>query len=460
MNILLLQPTDVLFFCDGRPMSGSLAGHTEAWPLPNITSAALHAALHRADLPDTHVHRRARSGRILSEDRDKDGRKFGSLMCVGPFPVCEGKEERWYFPRPADAQIEGSTTTSLFPLRPLAGDNDPLPFGNLPKPLLYASANNAPPDKGNQPEAWLAKAAMDAYLTGKKPAAAPGLFAKDGDFSDREQQVGIAIDPETETAGTGEAVGRIYSAHYLRLREGWRLGLLAAAEDKGAGKDLLSEVISQNHRILIGGQQRICTATLRKNMKGTLPLPTGLGSAKDFQQLPNGKFAVKWILLSPAVWPEICADVQRGISEHAGGWLPNWINPNAGQVLLKAGDTERGPGEAREAWRARVRGMKPMAARLVAAIVPKPLVVTGWSLGDERLGEEGKPGAKSTHLAVPAGAVYYFEAESPEAAAALAAALNWHGATSATEVENRRSTLLGEKGYGLGMCGTWKFFGT
>lgn len=91
--------------------------------------------------------------------------------------------------------------------------------------------------------------------------------------------------------------------------------------------------------------------------------------------------------------------------------------------------------------------------------MPKPLVVTGWALpnpADPERDTEG--GAKSTHLAVPAGAVYYFEADTPEAATALANALNWHGATPGTAIKNRRSTLLGEKGYGLGVCGTWQFF--
>ena len=41
----------------------------------------------------------------------------------------------------------------------------------------------------------------------------------------------------------------------------------------------------------------------------------------------------------------------------------------------------------------------------------------------------------------------------------LATALNWHGATEGKEIKNRRSTLLGEKGYGLGVCGTWRFYG-
>jgi hypothetical protein len=56
---------------------------------------------------------------------------------------------------------------------------------------------------------------------------------------------------------------------------------------------------------------------------------------------------------------------------------------------------------------------------------------------------------------VPAGAVYYFKADSPEAARDLAAALNWHGSGDPTTIRNRRSTLMGEKGFGLGLCASW-----
>jgi hypothetical protein len=67
MNTILLQPTDVLFFRDGRPMTGSLAGHGDAWPLPNVINAAFHAALHRAQLDadgsqKLHTHRRGVHG--------------------------------------------------------------------------------------------------------------------------------------------------------------------------------------------------------------------------------------------------------------------------------------------------------------------------------------------------------------------------------------------------------------
>jgi len=69
----------------GRPMSASLAGHGAAWPLPNVISAAFHAALHRA-FPEPngdHLHRVKVDGGY-SETRT---RRFGSLITVGPFPV-------------------------------------------------------------------------------------------------------------------------------------------------------------------------------------------------------------------------------------------------------------------------------------------------------------------------------------------------------------------------------------
>jgi hypothetical protein len=129
---------------------------------------------------------------------------------------------------------------------------------------------------------------------------------------------------------------------------------------------------------------------------------------------------------------------------------------------LRAGEVLLLDGAGREkARRKSLLAGRRIRANLVAAIVPKPLVVTGWALPDEH-GEnerERTGGAQSTHLAVPAGAVYYFEADSVDEARKLAAALNWHGSESnPTTIKNRRSTLLGEKGFGLGVCGTWQFY--
>jgi hypothetical protein len=113
-----------------------------------------------------------------------------------------------------------------------------------------------------------------------------------------------------------------------------------------------------------------------------------------------------------------------------------------------------GPGK-NFARRHKVSVGQPILATLVAAIIGKPIPVTGYALPNAADPDRPEGGAKSTHLAVPAGSVYYFECADEPAALALAAALNWHGSTSGTRIENRRSTLMGEKGFGLGVCGTW-----
>ncbi|MBV8277890.1 MAG: hypothetical protein JO170_21875, partial [Verrucomicrobia bacterium] len=295
-----------------------------------------------------------------------------------------------------------------------------------------------------------------------------GEALDDDRIFDQEHTIGIAIDPATGTTGRGGVAGKIYSAHYLRLRDSWRLGVFAMAEDKRFrhdqhGNDLVKALLNGGERqIVIGGQQRTCTAEIVHSNALQLPV----GKTTGFHKSDN-KMLVKWILLSPAIWPEIQDRDEAGeqivdsngqyIRYHPGGWLPNWIDAGNGSVLLRhrAGHRRRdysGPKARRVSDRD-----ESIGANLVAALVPKPLVVTGWALPDEGLGEKG--GAQSTHLAVPAGAVYYFEADNEQEAQKLASALNWHGdETLSATIKNRRSTLLGEKGFGLGVCGTWDFY--
>jgi hypothetical protein len=466
LHQILLQPTDVLFFRDGRPMDGSLAGHTAAWPLPDVISHALHAALHRAGFSNVHAHRRGRSGNYSNNPNHRD-RNFGCLLTAGPFPVQVADKNgmpipqpRWFFPRPRDAQLHRSIVVTLQPVK-----GDWAKWSSLPKPLQYAVANTRPPTKEVGGEPWISPQAFQCYLENASNSSDPSDFLTDSALADTEATIGIAIDPATGTTGRGEAAGKIYSAHYLRLREGFRLGLFAEAHDKEAG-DLIRALFNDHPQsIVVGGQQRLCTAH-RSNAPKPLPLPQGLSAPEAFKSLPGGKFAVKWVVLSPAIWPEIKRRAETGITDHPGGWLPNWVCPATGSVLLKSGDTDPKPDETREAWRRRVRSLPSISARLVAAIVPKPIIITGWALPNDADRPEG--GAKSTHFAVPAGAVYYFEADSAEAAAQLAAALNWHGPlvnpsdpadpSNYTTIRNRRSTLLGEKGFGLGVCGTWQFY--
>ncbi len=466
MNTILLQPTDVLFFRDGRPMTGSYAGHTAAWPLPDLTNHALHAALHRAGLTDVHAH-----GHIERKNQRKQSahRKFGCLVTAGPFPVRveENEKRTWFFPRPKDALVAGSVEVTMMPAANNPATSESCWTGSsLPVPLCYAVVNARPPAKEAGGEPWINAAAFAKYL-GNKAVNNKAEFIQDKDIADQEAYIGIAIDPDTQTTGRGAAAGKIYSAHYLRLRDHWRVGLFAEARDKVNGnpqplRDLVAELFRGGpQRILVGGQQRVCTATAFSNNDSALPLPLGLTQKNQFHQLRNGKYALKWVLLSPAIWPEIPPGVAaNGTTRqyHPGGWLPNWVCPTTGAVLLRVV-----PPEERRRRRSLdydskgydgTANAQEIKARLVAALVPKPLVVTGWATPSED--NPNDHGAKSTHLAVSAGAVYYFEAETDEDAARLASALNWHGDTTGNQIKNRRSTLLGEKGYGLGVCGTWQ----
>ncbi|MCL5099187.1 MAG: type III-B CRISPR module-associated protein Cmr3 [Candidatus Omnitrophica bacterium] len=492
MNIILLEPADVLFFRDGRPMSGSLAGHTAAWPLPDVTSHALHAALWRSGLAnDAHPHRRGRSG-SYSDQRD---RRFGSLLSAGPFPVrvqgigsakaasANSREaisgnQTWFFPRPNDAQSDGSVKVTLRPAHPIFPDDDndrPWRISNLPHPLTYAVANTKPPTKDAGGEPWISTMAFEDYLNDSTPNTPKSArlpcseFLHDKDLAEIEHAIGIGIDPVTGTTGQGEAAGIIYSAQYLRLHEDCRLGLFAEAPDKlngnpSAKRDLVAALLNNHSQsIIVGGQQRICTAHRSDVPESGLPLPRGLRQPAQFVELANGKFAVKWALLTPALWPKIPEGISRRKTTrtfHPGGWLPNWICPQSGDVLLETVSQDERRRRRRLHYEGKGYSSRPSrTARLVAALVPKPISVTGWALGNPADPERNpNGGAKPTHLAVPAGAVYYFEAQSREAAVALANALNWHGASDGTEIKNRRSTLLGEKGYGLGVCGTWKFY--
>lgn len=472
MNTILLEPTDVLFFRDGRPMTGASSGHGAAWPLPTVINHAFHAALHRAGeaFSEAHVHRPSRNGVAAPESaRESAGRRFGSLVTAGPFPVqIQTDGGVWHFPRPADAGQ--SFEPQLLPYSPM--DESSMVGSSLPAPCLYPVVSTLPPSKEALPS-WWNESDWNTYLgsNSHNPSGAKPEGVRDSHFTDTEHTYGIGLDPETGTV----VEGLFYSANYLRLRPGWRLGVFAEAIDKThrhpqSGQDLVRTLLNgDGTQILTGGQQRVCTARLDPNVSGRLPLP--LGRTQDFYHdavtadLP-GRWLVKWVLLTPAIWPAIASGVSRDnkpIRAHPGGWLPNWVFLNwdeSRQIALPHDDNGRvllttGPG-ARKALRKKLDRGSNINAWLVAALVPKAQVVTGWALPNDR--DRAVGGAKRTLLAAPAGSVFYFAAESREDAEALAAVLNWHGNDPEPRtIRNRRSTLYGEKGFGLGVCASWKF---
>ena len=451
-------------------MDGASSGHGAAWPLPHVLNAALHAALHRAFVcrtsPDgptqspvgrSHAPALGTGHRRTYGTQDGPMRHFTDFWSVGPFPVRDGQ---WYFPRPADAQSADAPHPTLSPY--LAGRaGDPV-RNSLPYPWLHPVGDHHPPSKDKR-SPWFTAAAWEAYLNQGLSVDWAKNTAADDAFASTEHNVGIGIDAATRTTGTGDAEGLFYSAHYLRLHERARLGLITG--DSVNDETVTQLFPDQTGQIIVGGQGRRCTVeTSRDNQR--LPLPLGISDPDRLERDPEGHYRIRWALLTPAIWPRIepHADSGDGVAFHHGGWLPNWISPELGLVRLQVPPL-REPGQSRKAWRGAPR--RPLPAQLVAALVPKPIAITGWSAGVAisdlpGIGHEGRnPGPKSTHLAVPGGAVYYFTVEpGPSSdpglhAREFLAALNWHGSGDGTEVLNRRSSVFGEKGFGLGVCGSW-----
>ena len=391
MHSFSLEPRDVLFFRDARPMGGADAGSGARLPRPDQLHSALLSAFlaqwpQRQDWEGAkHTFRlRTDENRDRTHDRNEDSSmRFGGLRVVGPFVAYAAGNA--FFPTPLDMGMR---------LVPLRGET------NLPSPLSMGFVPQRR-EKTVLP-ALIPSALYEEYLAGDAPATKDVVLP----FA-AERTVQTAIDAETGTAKDGQ----FFQAEYLRLAPGARLVFTASCivHPKGGGLDV--DVFARPDApgvVQIGGQGGLATLA-----------PTGF--ALPSAPAESTRF-VRWTLLSPALF-------------HAG-WRPGWIAADTGRVMLKRGDTARREGESRADWRKRLSSIPDFTtARLVAARIGKPVAFSGW--------DAIQKGPKPTQLAVPAGSCYVFECGTPDEAAALASAL---------AAPHPHSDLFGEKGFGIGVC--------
>ena len=387
-----IKPRDVLFFRGGKPMGASAIGEGGGWPMPSVFHQAMLSAFHER-WPDAKTKHRKNE-----HDKNQDSSfRFGDLQTVGVFPNVGNTV---YFPMPADVQCKDKEGTELCILEPgeLSGKSD------LPAPLELGLFKPGEATK-EKPSKWISEEDLQKYLQEDVRALrkAPQLF-------DIESRPGIGIDPETRSTEEG----MFYIAETLRLREGVSLKGFARGEMVG---NYFSN--GRKSEFIFGGQRGV--AFLDGVRDDTKQLPT-LGK-------PSGT-RIKWVLLTPAIF--------------TGGWLPSWINSKG--EILKFGIPE---GESKKSWRKRSveerkkKAVKTSLGKLVAACIPKPVPISGWKA------QCGNEGPRPTRLCVPAGAVYYFETESKQAATQLLKFLNG----------KRKSDIAAEKGFGFGVCGTWQCTG-
>ncbi|QSR89208.1 type III-B CRISPR module-associated protein Cmr3 [Methylacidiphilum caldifontis] len=417
MITLDLIPFDTLFFRDSRPLAaGSSFGHGANWPLPCTIHGALRTALlsFAGELPSEPKNGCQRKGKVMGEIGTD---AFNWLNIKGPFPV-DLRNEEVYFPRPLDLSLDSDLKT-LKSCRPLKISNNTYK-SNLPSPICYPVVSSTPPTKKEAPR-WIPSSLFERYLKEES-----FIYDVEKVFWDSEYRIGIAIDPESQTV----VESQFFAAEHLRLREDFALRVLTNSPPDHKKQNTTEQSLTPENldqlTITVGGENRFC-----KVKKASKQLDF---SNKDHIQSTR----LKWVLLTPAIFRQ--------------GFLPGWINANSTaqwNVCLRLVEKE-----SRREFRRR-RKIDPnwkyvpendpaeqIIARLVAAFIGKPVAINGWEIFS---GSGGGP--KPTLLAVPAGSVFYFETESENETKKLAEALHFRC----------RSDFYGEKGLGLGLCGTWSY---
>lgn len=414
MKPVKITPNDVLFLKDGKPMGTSNIGYGDSWPSATAFNAALHLSLHRLSTKKS-IHK-------------IDGKTmyWGDLQSIGLFPLQDGYTS--YFPAPLDVIVKNDTSDNNCNVRllPMKNSNN---CSSLRSGLSLCMPLNEISKKDKTPT-WIS---FNEYNEYAKSSTHIKIKGKDNEsFFSSEYAIGIAVDSATKVAQDA----KLYSKTQLRLKQNCAmLGFIDFASTKKTHFDT-DKYFEQVNYINLGGENRISEI---EALPSDITLPRGIRSNCVSSTL------IKFVLLTPAVFP---ATKSGDKVIHSGGWLPNWISPDSYKVNLLDG-----PGAAK-AKRLCIPEGNPINARLVSAIIGKKQdIVSGWSTG-----ANGKSiGNKSTMLAVPAGSVYFFEADTIEDAKKLVSILSWDSGTDTNNIVNRRS-LFGEKGYGIGICAPWDWY--
>jgi CRISPR type III-B/RAMP module-associated protein Cmr3 len=331
---------------------------------------------------------------------------FDWLHVWGPFPVKDG--ETLFLPNPADLAVVDGRAWEYFRLIPRAEGKDNLRHDFLERlPASFSKPSKEPL------RAWLPAPTLALYLRGE------AVRHEECRLWSSEHRIGVTIKAETHTA---ENRG-LYGVEHLRLQDD--VALRFSVSDPPAHKptdpreaDLTVEALV-GQVLQLGGEQRFGEVRLAPH---ELTLP----------QVTPTDTRLKWVLLTPAIFSD--------------GWLPGWIDKETGAVRLRVINKEDRRDFRRQRRHAGWRydedadAADRIDARLIAACVNKPRVISGWDILHDKNG-----GARPTYLAVPAGSVFYFEARSETEAKKLQLALQGRC----------RSDFFGEKGLGLGVCGLW-----
>ncbi|MBW2132850.1 MAG: type III-B CRISPR module-associated protein Cmr3 [Deltaproteobacteria bacterium] len=335
---LFIEPLDVLYL-RGNRLFGDPGDHAEALmpPWPSVFAGALRS-------------------RMLADDHDTDFADFaeGKKPPTGQLKDCIGTPTT-----PGSFRISRlslarkSETGTVLPFLPLPADlvsknekTDYLFPRNLHAAL--ASSVNMPmlpilaQEKTEKPDTgrWLDDEGLAAYLAGR-PIGSNHLVKQETLWRE-DPRLGIALDASTRTAEEG----RIYTTSTVAMAKA--IGFLVGVE--GAG-----QCLPQCGLLRLGGDGR---GALIQHCNSVWPIP-------PWQRIEQER-RFRMVLLTPGIFPD--------------GWKPPGLMEKNDRLLI------HGNG---------------FVARLVAAAVKRPYVVSGWDLA--------RNAPKPAQKAVPSGSVYWFD---------------------------------------------------
>ncbi len=389
---IIIEARDLLFFRDGRPVNNGVGAN---WPMAQTAYAALNAAFRQRWMQAQEWEA------TTTQDSNKwrTSNRFQSLKSVGPFPMRDGEV---FLPTPSDLK----PSAIMAPLLNVPGES------NLPQWVSLPVGANLAPSK-NECGNWIALSEYRKYLAGKcdvKTIPSSELY-------DVEERPGISIDEQSRSTKDG----KLFFGSYMRLRPSVKMVLWA--ECMSSQVDVIAQYFANGDQNLVfGGQRGVVTAHLDDS--GDASMPSDL-LAREVKL--TGR-QVKWVLLTPAAFQS--------------GALPSFISAS-GEVMLTVPTgrkPERSAFRNRDDYRRACRdASRKLSARLVAAVIPKNTHYSGWNC------EFNRP--ERTLKLVPAGAVYYFEAEDDSEAQLLAQLLD----------NSRNSEYFGSQGMGVGICTAFNY---
>jgi CRISPR-associated protein Cmr3 len=387
---LAVTPHDPIIARDGRPFGKDQGIRMRSldWPYPSVLAGSLRTML----------------GKMNGGSFDDVVTKLLDISVAGPLPM---KGTQLFLPLPKDilAREENGNLVAI-PLRPAVmgtGEGCDLPDGSLlPTMIPEAIEDDFKPKKlpafwsmAKMIE-WLANPSGFNFTLCRDPKKEDDetkrcddekireCWQDDPDFLEapkKDERIHTGIDAKTGAAAVEE--GLLFMSVGLDLsttEEGGSICLAAKVEADGIFEELISK-LDDIHPL--GGERRLVQWSQIDEPIGW-NCPDKISS--KLAELNSGK--IRMVLATPAIF--------------SNGWLPGWLN-----LITKEDGKEI------------LEGIPPGATdgrklKLVSACIDRWRPISGWSA------EAKSRGPKAIRRMVPAGSVYFFEAQNGKEASALA----------------------------------------